>query len=423
MKKNRSVFTALFVLVLSLVLLTGCVPPARTTFVEIPEAPAAVLAGEPEGITGGVLCLKINPEIALHYDETGKVTKLEGRNADGENILEGITGYAGKDTSQVLTELVELIGKAGYFVEEADGSARKIVLELDPGSQVPHEQFLEDMAAHVKSCVENKSWVGQKEYEYLDTVPATEPTIPTTGSTASSSVPAGLCPVCADDDCDEGIYCDDAHEKAENLREYERLMSGKVCSVCGDYDCDDGKYCDDADEKAENLREAELKKEKLSGSGGTTSSTQTGSSTKNSTSTKTTTSTVPAGLCPVCADDDCNDGKYCDDADDKAENLREYENRKNGTPCAICGDYDCDDGKYCDDADEKAENERENAQKSSSSTQKTTTKKTTTEKTTKTKCSVCGDYDCDDGKYCDDWDDRYDDDDVDHHDDDHHDDD
>ena len=57
-------------------------------------------------------------------------------------------------------------------------------------------------------------------------------------------------------------------------------------------------------------------------------------------------------LCQTCGDDDCDDGIYCDDAHEKQENLREAENRKNGTPCQTCGEYDCDDGAYCDDWDD-----------------------------------------------------------------------
>ena len=238
--------------------------------------PEAVQLAEQTPITGGVLCLKINPEIALHYDEKGNVTKLEGRNADGVQLLQTFTGYEGKEATQVLSELVNLIGKAGYFVEEADGQARKIVLELDPGSQVPHEKFLEDMAKHVKSCVENQNWVGEREFEYPQVPQTTEPTPITApaapaetkpaATAASATVPAGLCPVCADDDCDDGKYCDDADEKAENLREYEAEQAAKKataqktpakkttkqatkCSVCGDTDCDDGKYCDDWDDR------------------------------------------------------------------------------------------------------------------------------------------------------------------------------
>ena len=358
----KKLLTLVLVLALSAALLAGCTLPQQTAAIQKIEIQPQLLAAEPVA-AGGVLRLKINPEIALHYDENGKVTKLEGRNPDGTKILEGITGYVGKDTTQVLEELVELIGKAGYFVEEADGTARRIVLELDPGSQVPHAQFLQDMAQHVKTCVESKSWVGEQEFEYPEVPAVTEPAATAAPVTAVSvsqpavvpqeTIPAGLCPVCADDDCNDGAYCDDAHEKAENLREYQRLVSGDVCSVCADPDCDDGKYCDDADEKAENQRENEIKKAKTTEP---TTPKATEPAKPKATEPAAPKATTPAvKLCSVCGDDDCDDGKYCDDADEKAENLREQENRKNNTPCKTCGDYDCDDGAYCDDRDDRYE--------------------------------------------------------------------
>lgn len=254
----KKMTTLILVLALSAALLIGCgaptpqaaIPAASQTLEILPEPAAAPQT------TGGVLRLKINPEIALHYDENGNVTKLEGRNPEGVQLLQNFTGYEGKATTAVLEELVQIIGQAGYFVEEAEGKARKIVLELDPGSQVPHEKFLEDMAAHVKDCIERKTWNGDREYDYqepapqetaapAETTPVTKPTSPNT----SAAVPAGLCPVCADDDCDDGVYCDDAHEKRENLAEHHRRISGNVCSVCGDPDCDDGAYCDDWDDR------------------------------------------------------------------------------------------------------------------------------------------------------------------------------
>ena len=261
----KKILSLIFALALGAVLLVGCAVPQQAALPQKVEIQPEQLAAEPVA-AGGVLRLKINPEIALHYDENGKVTKLEGQNADGVTLLKDFTGYTGKDTSLVLEELVELIGKAGYFVEEADGTARRIVLELDPGSQVPHEQFLQDMARHVKTCVENKSWVGEQEFDYPEVPAATEPAAPKATEPAApkstepakpketvpkATVPAGLCPVCGDDDCDDGAYCDDADERAENLREAENRKNGTPCKTCGDYDCDDGAYCDDADERYE----------------------------------------------------------------------------------------------------------------------------------------------------------------------------
>lgn len=255
----KKILSILFVLTLSASLLLGCSPQEEAA------VPVAVPALE-EVSAGGVLCLKINPEIALHYDENGIVTKVEGRNRDGKAIVEKITGYEGQETAQVLADLVDRIGKAGYFVEEADGTARRITLELDPGSQVPHDRFLEDMAAHVKQCVQDRTWVGKTEYDIdeptttiaappTETVPTTEPpaekpvTTPAPAAKPQKQVPA-LCPVCADDDCDDGAYCDDWDDKAENQREAERIASGIPCDVCGDLDCG-ALNCDDWDEKYE----------------------------------------------------------------------------------------------------------------------------------------------------------------------------
>ena len=410
-KNNKRILNLVMVLALSAAMLVGCAATPKQAAAEPHDhSHEPAVAFELFENAGGVLCLKINPELAVHYDENGKVTKVEARNADGARILANFSGYEGKETSVVLEELVKLIGKAGYFVEEAEGAPRKVVLELDPGSDVPHDTFLQDMASHVKLCIENKEWVGEQEFEYAETVVPTEAetepepeqkeTAPTEAakketaekkatstaakkettaakketatkkSTTSTKIPEGLCPVCADDDCDDGKYCDDADEKEENLREYEAEQAAKkkaasvkipegLCQICGDDDCDDGAKCDDADDLEENLKEYEAEKKakesskKSSGSAkkASTSTKKATTSTKKATTStkkKTTTSKVPAGLCPICADDDCDDGKYCDDADEKAENLREYEANKNKKACPKCGEKDCDDGKYCD---------------------------------------------------------------------------
>ena len=245
----KKLTTLILALALSAVLLVGCtgVIPVASVIEQKETAPVqavAVMEIQPEQMTGGILRLKINPEIALHYDENGKVTKLEGHNPDGVQLLHNFTGYIGKDTSQVLEELVNVIGQAGYFVEEADGTARKIVLELDPGSQVPHEQFLQDMAEHVKLCVESKNWVGEREYDYPDPASTAAPTEPAPTEPAPANGGNTRCPVCYDDDCDDGKYCDDWDDRRENEREAERRKNGTPCPVCREYDCDDGKYCD-----------------------------------------------------------------------------------------------------------------------------------------------------------------------------------
>ena len=265
---NKKFFALIFSVLLCAALLMGCAGAPTAAQPSAREAAPAELSAQavPQQTAGGVLMLRINPEIALHYDGSSRITKLEGRNRDGVALLQGYTGYQGKDTTEVLSELVDLLGQAGYFVEEADGSARKIVLELDAGSQVPSNTFLQDMAAHVEQCVQDQNWVGYKEYEYDALQPVSQPAAPAaepipapTESTPTEPVPAptqpaapstkAACSVCGEYDCDDGAYCDDWDEKAENLREQENIRGNTPCDVCGDYDCDDGAYCDDWDDR------------------------------------------------------------------------------------------------------------------------------------------------------------------------------
>jgi len=76
----------------------------------------------------------------------------------------------------------------------------------------------------------------------LQTAENAAPTDSISVGASGVTIPAGLCPICGDDDCDDGVYCDDAHELQENLREHD----GILCTICGDDDCDDGIFCDDA---------------------------------------------------------------------------------------------------------------------------------------------------------------------------------
>ena len=123
---------------------------------------AALLTGcgaQPQdgSVTAGVLTLRVNPEIAIHYNQSGKVVALEGDNQDGREIVEAYPDYIGKDCEVVVQELVEEIHAAGYFVEEVEGHPRRVVLELDDNSQEPREDFLEDMSRSAQDALEGLS--------------------------------------------------------------------------------------------------------------------------------------------------------------------------------------------------------------------------------------------------------------------------
>ncbi len=135
-------------LFLALVLvLTGCAPAAPTT-----EPAGAALAN------GGVLVLRVNPEIAIEYDQNGIVTGITARNEDAIAIIDACTGLIGVEARVAISQLVTAIGEAGYFVEEVEGGSRQITLEIEPGSSLPSDVFLDDLIADIKACVDSHSW-------------------------------------------------------------------------------------------------------------------------------------------------------------------------------------------------------------------------------------------------------------------------
>lgn len=92
----------------------------------------------------GALLLKVNPEISIHYNAEGKVTQLSGENDDGDEILTWYKDFEGKETRVVVTELVEKIKEAGYFVVEVDGGKNVITIELEDGSRLPDDDDDDD---------------------------------------------------------------------------------------------------------------------------------------------------------------------------------------------------------------------------------------------------------------------------------------
>ena len=136
MKRRKFFAAASSLAVLAAALLTGC-----------GDAPQA------GSVPAGTLTLRVNPEIQIAYDEEGKVLSLTGENGDGKEIVAAYPDYIGKDCEVVVQELVEEIHEAGYFVEEVEGEGRRIVLELEPGSKEPRDDFLEDMGRSAEETV------------------------------------------------------------------------------------------------------------------------------------------------------------------------------------------------------------------------------------------------------------------------------
>ena len=147
MKNVKIILAILLALVLSIGTFAGCSAAAQS-----------ISTGSAKLATGGTLCLRVNPEIAVSYDENGNVTELVARNEAAKKILANISGYVGKPTQEVVSQLVTAIGNAGYFVEEIEGNTRKITIEIESGSSLPTGTFLNDVIAEVKKIVENHNW-------------------------------------------------------------------------------------------------------------------------------------------------------------------------------------------------------------------------------------------------------------------------
>ncbi len=139
--KKTTLLAALLALAMTLALISGCAAPVET------------VSAQRSLSESGTIILSVNPEISVSYNKQGLVTKLEGLNDDGTDIVSGYDDYVGKDCRQVVKELVRKINDAGYFVENVEGEGREITIQIEPGSVLPDDDFLEIIAGDVREEV------------------------------------------------------------------------------------------------------------------------------------------------------------------------------------------------------------------------------------------------------------------------------
>ena len=137
MKKRTILFATITTLVLT-IFATGCTQ-STTGNVSMPEA--------------GQIVLSVNPEIAVHYNKEGLVTKIEGINNDGNIIVSGVNNYIGRNCREVVTDLVKEINESGYFVVDENGVYNNITIHVVPGSHIPNSKFLDHIADDVRQTV------------------------------------------------------------------------------------------------------------------------------------------------------------------------------------------------------------------------------------------------------------------------------
>lgn len=142
------------ILTLGMGLLAGCGAGTGTKTGNGTETGTELAAQEAVSLAeGGMLILKVNPEIAVEYDAKGRVTSIRGVNQDGKDIVAGYADYVGKECREVVGDLVKEIHDAGYFVEEVEGRNKKITIEIETGSVLPDEQFLEEIVTDIQQYV------------------------------------------------------------------------------------------------------------------------------------------------------------------------------------------------------------------------------------------------------------------------------
>ena len=101
--------------------------------------------GTKEEAEVGTLTLSVNPEIQIAYTDDGQAASLVGQNNDGKAVVEAYPDYVGKDCGDVLKDLIVEIDEEGFFDKDIDGNKRNVVLQLEPGSKLPSDDFLENM--------------------------------------------------------------------------------------------------------------------------------------------------------------------------------------------------------------------------------------------------------------------------------------
>ena len=157
-KRNYRLFAAAVMgLMLGTGILTGCGSEVQESSANVKEETTEEFALQETAASVvpelGVLYVKVNPEVAVHYDSQGIVTAVEGVNDDGIALVQDTSQFVGRQCREVVRDLVEDINEAGYFAEEIEGEGRRIVIEVEKGSSIPDQEFLNEIVADVQGYV------------------------------------------------------------------------------------------------------------------------------------------------------------------------------------------------------------------------------------------------------------------------------
>ena len=107
---------------------------------------------------GGTVYIQVNPEIAVTYDADGTVTSVTAVTEDARQIVAQYQDFSGKACSDVVVELVTMIGEAGYLSD--DTGEVTISIRFGENSSIPNEDFLTSVEQQVQTVVQDRQWQG-----------------------------------------------------------------------------------------------------------------------------------------------------------------------------------------------------------------------------------------------------------------------
>ena len=117
-------------------------------------------ASNENGTTGaisdsGTLTLSVNPKIAVDYNSEGLTTNIRGINDDGQTITASYGDFVGKPVETVVSDLIDRIHSNGYLTTTIDGNARNIIIQIEPGSIIPDDDFVSTLTTTSQAKVDS----------------------------------------------------------------------------------------------------------------------------------------------------------------------------------------------------------------------------------------------------------------------------
>lgn len=108
--------------------------------------------------SGGTLVISVNPKIAVKYNADGYVIEVKALNTDAGAIVKSCKDLKGLKARSAAVELVNAIGKSGYFTDKTGSSPRQITIEIEKGSKLPYRGFMDDIVSDVRKCLSSNKW-------------------------------------------------------------------------------------------------------------------------------------------------------------------------------------------------------------------------------------------------------------------------